>query len=402
VYLSHKSGGLGFNFVIQQSATHNLFYDADRHCACMSHKKALALTVMLIALVAIIAGIGYVNNYADQAETRIPVSEETIIVPAKGYGHISMDLNKSGNYEFCIDLNGTLRADYVPQSLYQTWVNGSYKPPFSSEIGPNSGGSGQSIPAFMNTYPEPMYRIFWNTDASANVEVTVKISQVTTEQVYNNFNLGFGVFLITAGAVSGLVAAFWVSRRVLLVVIALTLAASGAILTLTYSKTFTFEEAAGTSTIAVPASGIVNEPIRYNATGYYMLMLKVDKGTMNSTVLSEQEFTVFQQQTETERVPYWQKWKNEASMGGSPLGGDSTYTVYLLLSNTEAYQKQVTIEIHRYWAEYNYIGLIGGILLIIAGVGTFYFANRHQIASFNRALENQEGTNISASIRILY
>jgi hypothetical protein len=355
----------------------------------MSHKKALALSVMLIALAAVFAGINYVNAYTSQTIRRTPVLTESIVVPPMGYGYIPADLNASAdNYFISINSNGTIRRDFVLESVYQAWANGSHKPSWN-EFGP---ATDNYAPISFNTYPEPVYFIFWNTNAAASVEVTFKVCQQWTEPVYNNFNLGFGILLTAVGAVLGLGASYSVSKRVLLVVIALTLIVSGVFLAITYSQMFYSEEKAAAFSLAVPAGACVSEHISDNATGFYVLILEVDRGSMNSTVLSEEVFAEF---SKGQYEPYWLAWRGHYSMSGS--FGTSLEPAYLVLSNPQALDKQVNVEVHRYWEDYNYAGLIGGILLIATGAGTFYFANRTQIASFNKALENQEDTNISSA-----
>jgi hypothetical protein len=339
--------------------------------------------VMLIALVAIFAGINYVNTYMSQTIRHTPVLTESIVVPSMGYGHIPVDLNVSvDNYCVSFDFNGTIRRDFVLESVYQAWANGSYKPAWY-EYGPVTEDS--VVPIYFNTYPEPVNFIFWNANAYASVEVNFNVCQQWTKTIYNNFNLGFGLLLIAAGAVSGLGAAFSLSKRVFMVTIALTMIASGVFLATTYSQRFTSEEKAATFSLAVPAGACISEHISYNVTGFYALILKVNSGSMNSTVLSEPDFAEF---SSGQYEPYWSAWRGYYSMSGS--FGDSLEPAYLVLSNPQALDKEVSVEVHRYWEDYNYLGLIGGVLLFAAGAGTFYFANRQQIASFNRALENQE------------
>ena len=199
-------------------------------------------------------------------------------------------------------------------------------------------------------------------------------------------NLGLGLFLIAAGAVSGLAAAFSVSKRALLVVIALTLIVSGAYLANANTQIVHHEAVVAKETLAVPGGGCVNESIQYNATGYYALELKDNGESMNSTVLSTEEFTQFRQ---GQLEPNWRYWRGMQDFSGTLYGdGDSSNHVVLVLSNPQAADRQVAVQIYRGWDEYNYLALIGGALLIVAGVFAFYFANRRQIASFNRALES--------------
>jgi hypothetical protein len=354
----------------------------------MSIKKILALVVMFAALVAVFAGISYVNNYTSQLTRQTPVSTDSVVVPPNGYGHFLLQQNSSQeNYYFSMSIsNGTLREDAVAEEIYQAWLNGSYKPSWREVPSPGWSQGGDDYWPLSAVSQERLYYIFWNPDSTISKEVTFKICEQWTEPVYNTFNLGFGIFLIAAGAVSGLAAAFSVSKRTLIVVIALTLIVSGIFLVTTNSQTFHHEEITATNSLAVPAGSCVNESVRYNATGFHYFMLKVDNGTMNSTVLSVEDFATFSQ---GQYEPYWQNWRGSQGISGTMDGGSANH-VYLVLSNPEAFDKQVTVQVYRAWDEYNYFGLIGGILLIAVGVIAFYFANKSQVASFNKALENQE------------
>ena len=353
----------------------------------MSRKKFLALAVMLVALVAIFAGISYVNNYTTQKKWQTPVSTQSVVVPENGRGYFFVNLNASvDNYYFRMLFNGTVRQDLLLQSVYPSWVNGSYKPAYSGENGPGSPLSSQYCPIPGNAFPEPFYFIYWNPYSNGSVEVKIEIVQQWTAPVCNNLNLGFGISLLAAGAVSGLAAAFSVSRRLLLVVIALTLIVSGVFLVTTNLQKFSHEEIVATNSLAVPAGGCVNESVSYNATGFHYFMLRVDNGTMNSTVLSVDDFALF---SKGQYEPYWQNWRGAHGIGGT-VDEVSTNQVYLVLSNPQGFDKQVTVQIYRAWDEYNYFDLAGGALLIAVGAFVFFFANKSQIANFNKALENQE------------
>ena len=97
----------------------------------MSIKKALALAVMLVALVAIFAGISYLNNYISLRTWRTPVETKSVVIPVNGTGYLFIDVNASvDNYCFCMNVNGTVREDFILQSVYPG-VNGSYKPMWS-------------------------------------------------------------------------------------------------------------------------------------------------------------------------------------------------------------------------------------------------------------------------------
>lgn len=97
-------------------------------------------------------------------------------------------------------------------------------------------------------------------------------------------------------------------------------------------------------------------------------------------MLSVEDFGLFRR---GQYEPYWQNWRGSQGISGT------TNHVCLLLSNPQSFDKQVTVQVYRAWDEYNYLALIGSILLIAVVVFAFYFANRRQIASFNKALENK-------------
>ena len=136
----------------------------------------------------------------------------------------------------------------------------------------------------------------------------------------------------------------------------------------------------------VPAGGYANESLRYNETGAHTLGLKIYNGTMNSAILSSENFAAFSQGTCT---PDWQTWTDYTVINGLPLRGNSAVE-YLVLSNPDGYDKQVNLYIEHVWDSYNLAAIIGGPTLIAMGIAMLWFANRHQIRAFNRALENQE------------
>ncbi|MGD6807813.1 MAG: hypothetical protein ACQCN4_12755 [Candidatus Bathyarchaeia archaeon] len=354
----------------------------------MSKKKTLALAGMLVALAAIFVGIGFVNNCTSQ-ETKFsdPIYEESTVVPANGYGHLYVDINASGTIYRAINLNGTLRIEYLRQSIYQGWVNGSYKPTFSNEKQPTTPDKFDLYAiSDVNVYSEPVYYIFRNTNTSDSVEVTLKFCQQTTQQVYSAFNFDVGVFLVATGTSVVFVAAFLVSKRLFLVVAALALAVGGAVLFVGYSNIAHHEEGYCLNPLTVPAGGYANESLRYNETGAYSLGLKSDNGTIDMAIISSKDFDAFSQGTYT---PNWQNLNDFTVIKGLPSSGNSAVE-YLVLHNPDGYDKRVEMAIEHVWDSYNLAAIIGGPALIAVGIALLWFANRRQIRAFNWALENQE------------
>jgi hypothetical protein len=357
-------------------------------------KKAIALAVMLAALFAIFAGIGYISNFEGKDTIRTMYTQQTIIVSPRGYGCIRVDINETGNHDVRSTINGTLRTDGLTEENYPAWANGSYKPLYSTEISPNTNnrsGPEETYPLAYSTMP--WYTIYWNTNTSASVEVTTNVYRVTTNTVYNYSNLGLGSLLVGVGAVSGLAAAFSISKRVLLVVVALALIASGAMLLITYNQKFTQNEAISSKTILVPANSNITEPIHYNTTDPYALLCTIDRGSINSTTMSEEDYTDYMQ---GQHEAYWQTWRFEHSLGGMNymcdfVDGGYKYgsEAYLLLLNSDAYDKVVTVQFERYWESYNYAGLVGGVLALAGGVSLLLYANRRQLSAFNKALDKE-------------
>jgi hypothetical protein len=359
-----------------------------------SIKKAVALVVMIAALFAIYTGIGYISNYEGKETIHTLYTQQSIIVPPRGYGCIRIDINETGDHDIHTTINGTLRTDGLTDSNYPEWANGSYKPLYSTEIDPNTNNH----PSPEETYPlaystMPWYNIYWNTNASASVEVKTEVYRVTTHATYNYSNLGVGGFLIGVGAVSGLAAAFSISKRVLLVVMALALIASGAMLLTTYNQKFTHNEAVSSKTIIVPANSNITEPIHYNTTDPYALLCTIDKGSINSTTMSEEDYTDYMQ---GQHEAYWQTWRFEHTLGGENYLCDFTdggykfgSDAYLLLVNSDAYDKAVTVQFERYWESYNYAGLVGGVLALAGGATLLLYANRRQLSAFNKALDKE-------------
>ena len=356
----------------------------------MSIKKVLALAIMLVALVAIFAGISYANNYTSQTTTQNPVFADSIVVPVNGTGQIYIKLNgtEADYYSLLRINNGSIRGAVISKEEYAAWLNGSYKPTWYYDQPFTAGwGGGEYLPMLSNA-PQERYYIFWNPDSPVSREVTLKICTQQTETVYNYVNLGAGIFLIAAGAVSGLIAAFTLGRRVVLTVVALALVVLGIFLVTTYPKSLDRKETVATNPLTVPASGFTKESIHYNITGYYALTLKGANGRMNATVIPEDRFAAFSQgKYET----YWYVWQgSQYPISGNPMGDISTNDVRLVLFNPESNQEQVTVQVDHFWNETDYSGLGGGVLLLALGAVTLYVAHKRQIASFNKALENQE------------
>jgi hypothetical protein len=358
-----------------------------------SIKKAIALVVMIAALSAIFAGIGYISNYEGKDTIRTLYTQQSIIVPPRGYGCIRLDINETGDHDIRSTINGTLRTDSLTESDYPAWANGSYKPLYSTEIGPSINNS-RSEETYLLAYSTmPWYSIYWNTNASASVEVRTDVYRVTTNTAYNYSNLGLGSLLVGVGAVSGLAAAFAISKRVLLVVVALALIASGAMLLMTYNQKFTHDEAVSSKTILVPANGNVTEIIHYNTTDPYALMCTVDRGSINSTNLSTEDYSDYLQ---GQYDAYWQSWRFGHTLGGMNYlcdlengGYKFGSEAYLLLVNSDAYDKAVTVQFERYWESYNYVGLVGGALTVTGGASLLWYANKRQLAAFNQALDKE-------------
>jgi hypothetical protein len=169
----------------------------------MRFKKVLAVAVMLAALIAIFAGVSLSDNYISQETRRNLLSTESVVVPSNGYGYYLLQANSSQENYFSITVsNGTLREAIVSEELYQAWQNGSYNLSWI-EVPQPGWGQSQNYWPISSASQERWHYIFWNPDSPISKEVTINICEQWTETVYNNFNLGLGIFLIVAGPVSG-------------------------------------------------------------------------------------------------------------------------------------------------------------------------------------------------------
>ena len=154
-----------------------------------------------------------------------------------------------------------------------------------------------------------------------------------------------------------------------------------------------FNETVSSKTILVPANDNVIELIHYNTTDAYALVCKVDKGTMNATTMAEEDYSDYLQ---GQHEAYWQTWRFEHSLGGMNylcdiVNGDYKYRseAYLLLVNSDVYDKVVIVQFERYWESYNYVGLAGGVLAVAGGAILLWYANRRQLTALNRALDSE-------------
>jgi hypothetical protein len=162
--------------------------------------------------------------------------------------------------------------------------------------------------------------------------------------------------------------------------------ASGAFMAISYSQIYHHEAAITTYSLTIPGGECINEPSTFEQTGYYAFIVDVKNGTINSAVLSEQDFAAF---SLGQYEPHWQSCRESQGLGGTMEGGANNH-MYLVLSNPDAFDKQVGVEVYQAWDAYNILGLAGGILLLAGGVVACYLANRSHLAEFNKALENQE------------
>ncbi len=353
-------------------------------------KKALAFIVMFAAIVPLLIGTSYVNGYSSQETRQDVVSTNSAVLAADGgYGHIFIRLNETEeHYAMSIKVsNGSVRECVANEGTYQAWLNGSYKPQWR-EV-PDQASPGRSYEGYFPLGANPpaaLHYILWNPDSSVSKEVTINIAIERTETVYNMFNLEVGVALVVLGVVSGLAAAYTLGKRMVFAVVALSMAVTGAFLVLTNTQSVYHEGTVATKQLTLPAAANLTEPIRYNASGAYALFLKIDNGTANTTVITEANYAAF---SAGQYEPSWRSGQHSFGFTGR-LPDESISMVYLIVSNPDNFSKQVTVDVFRGWQEYNYVCLVGGALLAMFGIAAFYLAIRPSLASFNRALENQQ------------
>lgn len=342
---------------------------------------------MLTALVAILAGINLANNcYSQETTFCDPIYNQSTVVLADGYNHLFTNLSCSGALYYSITVNGSLHVDWLRQSIYQAWLNGSYKPTFSTLKEPTANKIDDYTQTYINCYPESTYFVFWNTNSSANVEVTLKFCQQTTQRVYSAFNFNLGVFLVIAGAVSGLASPLIISKRLFLSVAALALVISGVIFFVANSNFSHNEAGYCLPSLIVPAGGYANEPLRYNQTGEYTFGMRVMNGTISSAVLSPDEFNDF---TQGKYTPNWREWADFITVDGLPSKGNSGVQ-YLVFYNTDSYDKQMEMAIQHVWDSFNLAAVVAGPLMVAVGAALFWATNRRQIKVFNSKLADQQ------------
>ncbi len=355
----------------------------------MRFKKGFALAIMLLALALIFTGVSCINGYSSQVTHHNLVSTESIVVAPDGYGYLSLQPNASQENYYCTIRisNGTIRETSLTDELYAAYLNGSYKATWHEMPTPVIA---QSTSDYEETWPlnaltEKMNYIFWNPASPTSKEVSLTIYQEQTENRYNGFNLGLGIFLVASGAVSGLGAAFWVSKRTLLVVVAFTLIFSGIVVEGNFAQINHHQGIVSTYSLTLLPGDYLNESIVYEQPGSYAFMLTVKNGTIDSVVLSDEDFAKF---NEGQYEPHWSNVKGSQGLSGNIIGNSADH-VYLVLSNPDSAEKQVNIEVHHSWDAYNLVGLGGGISLIAGGITILFLANRSRFSAFNKALEEQ-------------
>jgi hypothetical protein len=113
--------------------------------------------------------------------------------------------------------------------------------------------------------------------------------------------------------------------------------------------------------------------------------MRVLNGTINSAVLSPDEFNDY---TQGKYAPRWRSWSDCITIDGLPSKSNSTLQ-YLVFNNTDVYDKQIEMAIEHVWDSYNLVAVVAGPLLIAAGAALFWAANRRQIKVFNKKLDVQ-------------
>lgn len=347
----------------------------------MSIRKILAVVVMLAALFAVIYGVPYANSYIIQGLIQTSVFSENRLVPVNATDQIHVKLNGTEAMYFVrLEVsNGTIRGAVLQKEEFKAWVNGSYAPQWCYEQ-PTSEFGGLGYGRTLGNAPVDYYHVLWNPDAPYSRNVTLTVYESKPTIAYNYQNIGIFVFSVGGGGVVGLAAANSLGKRMLLTVVALTLIVLGISFLTAQPQILEGREIVGTTSIIVPAEGTTNIPLHYNTTDYYTLTLDGANGRLNTTVVSEIDFSA------GDLDSYWSMWRGSlVPISGVPMGVP-TQDVRLVLVNPEDFDEQVSVQVDRLWPETSYTSNISGALVLTFGVAVLLFANRRLLTEFHRAL----------------
>ncbi len=373
-------------------------------------KKVLVAIVVFAALASTCTGIFYVQNYTGQETRRETLTNQSVVVPPNEYGQIHLQLDKSdANLGLSMRItNGTIREVSVNDELYQAWLNGSYSLNWYEMPNPaqqhNSNDYEESY-IVGSGFPSSIHYIFWNPDSPSSKQVTITAYIEHKEAVYNTANLMIGALFTALGATglggAGLFFAFKnrdkikVTRRQVLVLVGLLLMiVLGGFLAVTYSCPVEAQRIVSQGTVTVPANDYYPLPYFVNNDGDYLFQFDVDKGVVqiyhssgDSPIDRWSNGTEFD--VRTHNPPVYNG--SSGSIGSSVFTCGNSYTTYYLLSNTDAYSKNVTYDITYHWTYNNYVAMMAGISFAIFGSLAFILTLlKGKLKDFNKALESQE------------
>ncbi|MGB9693938.1 MAG: hypothetical protein ACPLYF_03755 [Fervidobacterium sp.] len=183
-------------------------------------------------------------------------------------------------------------------------------------------------------------------------------------------------------------------KKTLAPIISLLMLASGVFLTYTYSGPVEARDVLAQGTVTVPANGYQSIVYARSSSGNYFFQIDTDTGiiqaffnTENSTMVTWTNGTLLDMRD----IPSYAVFNGSSGIFAYGLTQESPSSEYLLLSNPDSFDKEVSYRIWRSWTFENYFGLLVGISLVsVATIMLFQLIFKEKLKDFNKALESPE------------
>jgi len=370
--------------------------------------------VVVLAVAVLFAGLLMVNVYSAPQSKHEYVYSETFMMQANTTTHRSLTLNSTGVHNpivYVEGATGTVFSSSLSDAALEQWLQGNFNVSWDGASNMvNMFGKSVSCKAYWvevadDSAPVVVNIVFWNPE-TFSLQVNLVVDRYWSEIDVPNQNLAKIITAIGAIAILVIVA-FWavknraqlknarVTRRMALaLVVAVVMVVLGGFLAVTYSNIVEAQNVIGEGTITVPANDYRAISYQVSAEGVYAIQLDVDRGTIQgfhsgdgSIFLHWSNGTIQDMRDCTPPT-----FNGSSGLTGGYYGGDGSPNMeYLMLSNVDAYDKQVQYTVTYRWTYYNYFAMVAGITLLSVGAITLALTLlKNKLHNFNKALENQQ------------
>lgn len=179
-------------------------------------------------------------------------------------------------------------------------------------------------------------------------------------------------------------------KKALTVIVSLLMLVSGVFLAYTYSSPVQAQNTVAKGSVYVPAGSHQSIIYSENQAGIYYFQIDPDNGTVQ-VYINDENSTVnyWQNGTECPKTPDFNG--SSGQFGWNIIGGTFPNTRYLVFSNPDSYNKNITYEVSCHYTYNNNFGLMAGIAFTAVGAIAFFLTLlKDKLWDFNKALDNQE------------